>query len=313
MNDNESDQPQHSAVMPKALLLIGCLLMSVLAGRMLRGGGQDDSDEVAGTSVSSSNEANSTVGGSTHPAKLSHTELTYLQYCAKCHGDQGHGDGDGIPSLAIRPRDFRTTKWRFVKTSESVERVIRDGIPGTPMPSLKLALSSTDIAALSEFVLSLGVTDESFVDEDLPLVTAGFTPVVPATIPSVRLVSNRGESVRLTEVVKGPAIIHFWGTSCHHCVADMPDLDRLAVEFTRKGLSIINICGDESDAEAIKSFSDSYQNLNFYADASGLAMSRFSAAMLPTFFVVDSSGQVVGVANKAPSLQASAALLDALR
>ncbi len=83
--------------------------------------------------------------------------------CARCHGDQGHGDGPSaftqtdMQGRSIRPRDLT---FRPRKTGDAVEdlyRVFVAGLPGTPMPAFADALPEQDRWALARYVDSMGV------------------------------------------------------------------------------------------------------------------------------------------------------------
>lgn len=66
-----------------------------------------------------------------HPGKR-----VYLMRCASCHGSQGDGSGAGFGGKA---RSFLTDDFRTaaapgeVPSDAALERVIREGIPGTSM------------------------------------------------------------------------------------------------------------------------------------------------------------------------------------
>ncbi|NLX99599.1 MAG: hypothetical protein GXY83_25975 [Rhodopirellula sp.] len=65
----------------------------------------------------------------------------YLVHCAACHGAEGGGDGHAARHLFPRPRDLRVGKSRLVSTLNSVatpedlRAVLRQGMPGSSMPS----------------------------------------------------------------------------------------------------------------------------------------------------------------------------------
>jgi len=84
-------------------------------------------------------------------------ELYVRQACNKCHGDEGHGDGqqqmvddEGFPT---RPRDFTRGIFKGGHDPASIYRRIAYGMPGTPMPSSELTPS--EIIDMSHFILSL--------------------------------------------------------------------------------------------------------------------------------------------------------------
>jgi mono/diheme cytochrome c family protein len=51
----------------------------------------------------------------------------YQSYCAKCHGEQGKGDGPGAAMLNPKPRDYTDCKVMQNKKDEELIKVITDG------------------------------------------------------------------------------------------------------------------------------------------------------------------------------------------
>jgi mono/diheme cytochrome c family protein len=91
----------------------------------------------------------------------------FRQHCAHCHGITGDGAGPTAAFLIPYPRDYRQGKFKFKATERAekptdfdLERILRDGIPGTAMPSFTL-LASDEIAALVEYVKYLSMRGES--------------------------------------------------------------------------------------------------------------------------------------------------------
>jgi mono/diheme cytochrome c family protein len=79
----------------------------------------------------------------------------FREYCALCHGERGDGQGVRKEGLTRAPRDFTDPSWRASTSPRHVFFTIREGLPGTPMPSWK-ALSEQDSWDLTAYVLSLG-------------------------------------------------------------------------------------------------------------------------------------------------------------
>ncbi len=278
----------------KVVFVAAVLIVAVWGGRQLR---------------SRSNLANTTSlnevqqpAGSEEDVLVSRGEILYTQHCAKCHGDEGNGDGEGLRPLSIRPRDFHSPHWRFEKSEKSIQTVIRDGIPGTPMPASKSALSDSDINSIASYVLeianekSAAITSTGTSETDL-LIAAGFSPVIPARVPDLKLTNVAGADVTLGQFKSKPMIVHFWGTYCTHCIQDMPRLNE-EVAMLKDSVSVISICADVTEAEELTEFAKQFPNMDFHADPAGLAMNRFGASLLPSFYFVDKSGTVLGVTHQ---------------
>jgi mono/diheme cytochrome c family protein len=89
----------------------------------------------------------------------------FVQYCAICHGMNGDGNGPAAPAVDPRPRDFRLGKYRLVSSGNSIPfkqdivRTIRNGMPGTSMPSW-VQLPDEQIDALADYVWNISRKSE---------------------------------------------------------------------------------------------------------------------------------------------------------
>jgi mono/diheme cytochrome c family protein len=98
----------------------------------------------------------------------------YMEHCMHCHGVSGDGDGPTAPYLNPLPRDYRLGIFKFTSTAtglkptrDDLANTIRQGIPGTYMPSF-LLLADDELEAIVEYVrwLSMrGEFEKKLVDE----------------------------------------------------------------------------------------------------------------------------------------------------
>lgn len=89
------------------------------------------------------------------PASVRAGRQIFLRDCALCHGERGNGQGVRASAFSTPPRDFTNEAWRESTSPRRVFRAIRDGLPGTPMPSWR-ALGDDALIDLTAYVLSLG-------------------------------------------------------------------------------------------------------------------------------------------------------------
>lgn len=96
------------------------------------------------------------------PAGLAGKGL-YREHCSHCHGITGNGAGPTAKHLNPYPRDFRLSKFKFKSTplrrsptDDDMHRILRDGIPGSAMPSFR-SLPEEDLAALVNYVKYLTI------------------------------------------------------------------------------------------------------------------------------------------------------------
>ncbi len=88
-------------------------------------------------------------------------EVTYVKWCAGCHGVDGTGNGTGAEYMLPRPRDFtearyqiRTTASGELPTDDDILAIIDRGMPGTTMPGWENLLSDDEKEALVEYLKS---------------------------------------------------------------------------------------------------------------------------------------------------------------
>ena len=91
----------------------------------------------------------------------------YREHCAHCHGVTGDALGPTAAFLNPYPRDYRPGVFKFKSTERADKpthadllRILKNGIPGTSMPSFAL-LSETQIDALVEYVKYLSIRGET--------------------------------------------------------------------------------------------------------------------------------------------------------
>lgn len=126
------------------------------------------------------------------PASQHPAHALYLANCASCHGEKG--DGKGTTVLDRPARSFLAGGFSYGNTHESILRSIRNGIPGTPMPSFESALNEEQRKSLADYVIQLG-PEQVKVDPKDSLLRVGSAPlIVRGKLPPV--VGGKGETVR---------------------------------------------------------------------------------------------------------------------
>ena len=78
----------------------------------------------------------------------------YAVLCARCHGDEGRGNGTISAYLDPRPRDLTKAAFMKTKTRERLIASLRDGVPGTSMAPWGRLLGEERTAALVDYVLA---------------------------------------------------------------------------------------------------------------------------------------------------------------
>jgi mono/diheme cytochrome c family protein/peroxiredoxin len=230
--------------------------------------------------------------------------LVYQVSCARCHGDEGRGDGPSSPELKPPPRDFQSGPLKFGSSSAAIRKVIVEGVAGTAMPSGQ-AFSSSEVDALVAFVLNLmperGAAAELSPRDRALIRQAGFAPLDPPfEAPLLDFRDTEGNPMSLAGLRGKLVLLNFWGTSCEVCQLELPAFERLAGELSALGVKVLCLCADESDASKVARVARRHvRRLPVYVDPTGTATIRFDVQLMPTAFLVDTSGRVVGRAEGA--------------
>jgi mono/diheme cytochrome c family protein len=91
----------------------------------------------------------------------------YQRHCSHCHGTSGDGAGPTAEYLNPRPRDYRHGVFKFTSTLDTakasrddLERILRNGIPGTYMPSFVPMLDEDELDHVVEYIRFLAMRGE---------------------------------------------------------------------------------------------------------------------------------------------------------
>jgi thiol-disulfide isomerase/thioredoxin len=123
---------------------------------------------------------------------------------------------------------------------------------------------------------------------------AGFTSADrPRPAPSLDLVTIDGRAQSLAELHGRPVVCVFWGTACAHCLAELPALERLADEHP--GLTVLAICADDDDPARVEAVARRHSSrLPIHVDPEGRARRHYDVAVLPSVFLIDAAGRLLG-------------------
>lgn len=109
------------------------------------------------------------------PAQEVDAKALFLEHCASCHGETG--DGKGTADLDRPARSFLDGGYSYGNTQAAVERSVRHGIPGTPMPAFAETLTAEQITAVADHVIALG-PEGTIVEPGASVMTVGERPAI---------------------------------------------------------------------------------------------------------------------------------------
>ncbi len=170
----------------------------------------------------------------------------YRRHCGHCHGTTGDGQGPTAMLLNPYPRDYRQGKFKFKSTERAakpteydLERIVREGVPGTAMPSFEL-LPDTQIKALVEYVKYLSMRGQTEIDvinaisalgEDEQLDTSRAVLVDEILVPLAESWTTASEKIvqpdkptaepnseeKLASIAKGRELFYGTAANCVKC------------------------------------------------------------------------------------------------
>lgn len=159
------------------------------------------------------------------------------------------------------------------------------------------------MAALFAFAIALllpGAPPPASAGESPPLKGAfaqDFTLLNPP-VPAPRDVFQRldGGMVGLAEFKGRVVVLNFWATWCAPCVREMPSLDRLQAALGPEGLSVVAVSLDRGGRDKVGRFlmKLDLRHMGLYLDSKATMFRSFGVSGLPTTFLIDRRGRIVG-------------------
>ena len=111
-------------------------------------------------------------------------------------------------------------------------------------------------------------------------------------------VDGDGDERRLSDFAGRTVLLNLWATWCTPCLKEMPTLDALQGELGGRDFTVLALSVDKGDkgVEKARAFlaKINAEHLGLYVDTSARAASRFGAPGLPTTYLIDPEGQLVG-------------------
>lgn len=119
------------------------------------------------------------------------------------------------------------------------------------------------------------------------------SPPIPA--PTISVVDLAGNTVSLSEFAGRFVLINFWATWCEPCLREMPSLERMQSRLGDQ-ITVVAISEDRGGSKTVEPFINKLGLKSFktYLDPKSDAGRAFKVAGLPTSFLIDREGRVLG-------------------
>ena len=158
-----------------------------------------------------------------------------------------------------------------------------------------LLISSGIIAIVALDGYPLAKIDSGSNNLDRLMADIGVSPHPFSNDPlEAKLLSTAGRSVGLDDFRGKIVFLNFWTTWCPTCITEMPSMEKLHQKLLGKNFAMVTVNIQES-ASQVKNFFEKYK-LTFTAllDTTGEVSTDFGIRAIPTTFILDKSGQIIG-------------------
>lgn len=125
----------------------------------------------------------------------------------------------------------------------------------------------------------------------LPCLAAGGCAMAPKPAPDFELLELSGRYLRLSDWKGKPVLLTFWSASCGICRVELPDLERLRLEYGSSGVALITVSGD-ARGTATSFLNENHINLLTVVDPQLSAFQAFGVSGVPTTILVDERGNL---------------------
>ena len=113
--------------------------------------------------------------------------------------------------------------------------------------------------------------------------------------PNFTLKNLDGKEISLNQFRGKHVLVNFWATWCGPCKIEMPSLEALYERFKDKNFALLAISNDMFGANIVKPFVKAH-NINFpvLLDQRLKVSNAFGVVSLPTTFMIDPQGKIIG-------------------
>ena len=114
-------------------------------------------------------------------------------------------------------------------------------------------------------------------------------------LPDFVFSDEKAKDVTLARFEGRPILVNLWATWCAPCVAEMPQLDRIAGEYAKAGLQVLTISQDSMGADKVLPFFNAkgFTHIRPWLDPENQFGFHYGTGLLPTSVLYDAQGKEV--------------------
>jgi peroxiredoxin len=140
---------------------------------------------------------------------------------------------------------------------------------------------------------------------------AAMRTAIGSRAPDFSAPTPTGEALSLNEVLGKVTLVDFWAAWCRPCRAENPNIVRIYDKYKDKGLSILGVSLDRTEADWIKAIEDDglrwhhVSKLQYFGEIAKL----YNVTGIPASFILDENGVIVAKNLRGAALEAKIAEL----
>lgn len=210
-------------------------------------------------------------------------ERVFRRHCARCHGDEGKGDGPDSVGLNPQPAAFTSGQLKRGDSSSAIRGVILNGFP--PVMPAQRTLNEEELKAVIAHVRGLVRPGA--------LRQTGFEPVAePRPVPPLDLTTLDGKPVTPASLRGKAVLLYLWTSTSASCLAELPELARLASGPDLRGARVLAVCVDAPDPAMVKRLSGDAAGV-VCLNPDGQARKLLDVQASPTLVLIDREGLLI--------------------